>query len=123
MAAWERSCGRWTATSAEKWPSSTCSTRSDPRKKLRFIEEAQITGQLEHPNIPPVHELGTDAQEKRLFFSMKMVKGRSLAQVLDDLRQNPKTAEKEWSLGRLAQHLRERLQRAGLRPFPRRGSS
>ena len=32
---------------------------------------------------------------------MKMVKGRSLAQVLDDLRQNPKTAEKEYSLGRL----------------------
>ena len=32
---------------------------------------------------------------------MKMVKGRSLAQVLDELRQNPKTAEKEYSLGRL----------------------
>lgn len=28
-------------------------------------------------------------------------KGRSLAQVLDDLRQNPKTAEQEWTLGRL----------------------
>jgi hypothetical protein len=52
--------------------------QSDTRKKLRFIEEAQITGQLEHPNIPPVHELGVD-KEKRLFFSMKMVKGRSLA--------------------------------------------
>ncbi|OAI53474.1 hypothetical protein AYO44_15955 [Planctomycetaceae bacterium SCGC AG-212-F19] len=74
--------------------------QADPQKKLRFIEEAQITGQLEHPNIPPVHELGVD-REKRLFFSMKMVKGRSLAQVLDELRQNPKTAEKEWSLGRL----------------------
>ena len=74
--------------------------QADPKKKLRFIEEAQITGQLEHPNIPPVHELGVD-REKRLFFSMKMVKGRSLAQVLDELRQNPKTTEKEWSLGRL----------------------
>ena len=29
----------------------------DAKKKLRFIEEAQITGQLEHPNIPPIHEL------------------------------------------------------------------
>ena len=73
--------------------------QADPKKKLRFIEEAQITGQLEHPNIVPIHELGMDA-EKRLFFAMKMVKGRSLAQVLDDLRQNPKTAEREWSLGR-----------------------
>src|SRR5262249_52982996 len=46
------------------------------------------------------HELGVDAQQ-RVFFSMKMVKGRSLAEVLDDLRKNPKQAEKEWGLGRL----------------------
>src|SRR5581483_2358882 len=39
--------------------------QSDARSKARFIEEAQITGQLEHPNIPPVHELGADL-EKRL---------------------------------------------------------
>jgi serine/threonine protein kinase len=74
--------------------------QSDPGKKLRFIEEAQITGQLEHPNIVPIHELGVD-NAKRLFFTMKMVKGRSLAQVLEELRQHPKQAEKEWSLGRL----------------------
>ena len=74
--------------------------QADAGKKARFVEEAQITGQLEHPNIVPIHELGVDAR-KRLFFSMKMVKGRSLAQVLDELRQNPKTAEKEYSLGRL----------------------
>jgi len=74
--------------------------QSDAGKKARFVEEAQITGQLEHPNIVPIHELGVDAL-KRLFFSMKMVKGRSLAQVLDLHRTNPKTAEKEFSLGRL----------------------
>lgn len=71
----------------------------DGRQKTRFIEEAQITGQLEHPNIVPIHELGVDAQ-KRLFFTMKMVKGRSLAQILDELAKNP-TAASEWSLGRL----------------------
>ena len=69
-------------------------------KKLRFIEEAQITGQLEHPNIVPIHELGFDA-DKRLFFSMKMVRGRSLAQILDLLRQEPESAEKEYSLSRM----------------------
>jgi len=74
--------------------------QADPKKKMRFVEEAQITGQLEHPNIVPIHELGVDAQQ-RLFFTMKMVKGRSLAQVLDELRQNPKKAEKEYSLTRL----------------------
>ncbi len=55
--------------------------QTDQRKKLRFVEEAQITGQLEHPNIVPIHELGIDAQG-RLFFAMKMVKGRSLSEVL-----------------------------------------
>jgi serine/threonine protein kinase len=68
--------------------------------KARFIEEAQITGQLEHPNIVPIHELGVDA-EKRLFFAMKMVRGRSLAQVLDELRKQPAAAERTWTLGRL----------------------
>jgi len=73
--------------------------QSDAGKKVRFVEEAQITGQLEHPNIVPIHELGVD-NLKRLFFSMKMVKGRSLAQILEELRKNPKTAEREFSLGR-----------------------
>lgn len=74
--------------------------QTDARRKARFVEEAQITGQLEHPNIVPIHELGIDGQ-KRLFFSMKMVKGRSLAQVLDALRQDPRNAEREFSLARL----------------------
>src|SRR5204863_520272 len=30
----------------------------DPAAVLRFVSEAKITGQLEHPNIVPVHELG-----------------------------------------------------------------
>src|SRR5207245_1199136 len=44
--------------------------QADARKKARFVEEAQITGQLEHPNIVPIHELEVDVQ-KRLFFAMK----------------------------------------------------
>ncbi len=74
--------------------------QGDSRKKARFVEEAQITGQLEHPNIVPIHELGIDAH-KRLFFSMKMVHGRSLQQVLSELRDYPHTAEREYTLGRL----------------------
>ncbi len=71
----------------------------DARLAARFLEEARITGQLEHPNIVPVHELGHDAQ-KRPYFSMKLVRGRSLAQVLDRLRQEPASA-REWSTVRL----------------------
>ncbi len=74
--------------------------QADPHKKARFVEEAQITGQLEHPNIVPIHELGIDAK-KRLFFSMKMVKGRSLQQVLAALRDTPHSAEKEYTPGRM----------------------
>jgi serine/threonine protein kinase len=74
--------------------------QADQRKKNRFVEEAQITGQLEHPNIVPIHELGIDAK-KRLFFSMKMVRGRSLQQVFDELRDYPHSSEKEHTLARL----------------------
>jgi serine/threonine protein kinase len=48
---------------------------------VRFIEEAQITGQLEHPNIVPVYELGVDEQEQ-VFYTMKLVRGITLHQVL-----------------------------------------
>ncbi len=51
----------------------------------RFIEEAQVTGQLEHPNIVPVHDIGLDPQG-RLFFTMKFVHGESLAQILEQIR-------------------------------------
>ena len=60
--------------------------KNAPREKLlRFIEEAQVTGQLEHPNIVPVHELGADAQDN-LFYTMKLVHGRTLKQIIDAIR-------------------------------------
>lgn len=47
----------------------------------RFIEEAQIGGQLQHPGIVPVYELGL-TDEKRPYFTMKFVKGDTLAALL-----------------------------------------
>ncbi|MEZ6036312.1 MAG: serine/threonine-protein kinase [Planctomycetota bacterium] len=52
----------------------------DERRLSRFLEEAQITGQLEHPGIVPVHELGID-ERGRAFFTMRLVRGRDLEQV------------------------------------------
>ncbi len=49
----------------------------DQRTLSRFLEEAQVTGQLDHPGIVPVHELGLDA-EGRIYFTMKLVKGEDL---------------------------------------------
>ena len=51
----------------------------------RFLQEARVLGQLAHPNIVPVHDLGTDAHG-RLFYTMKLVKGVTLRAVLDALR-------------------------------------
>ena len=47
----------------------------------RFVEEAQIGGQLQHPGIVPVYELGLMADQAP-FFTMKLVKGRTLAAIL-----------------------------------------
>lgn len=66
----------------------------------RFIAEAQLTGWLEHPNIVPVHELGLDS-EGRVYFTMKRVKGRSLRQIMDKLRQGHAATHAEFPLGKL----------------------
>jgi serine/threonine-protein kinase len=57
--------------------------RDDPELIRRFVEEAQIAGQLQHPGIVPVYELGAFA-DRRPFFTMKLVKGRTLAEILRD---------------------------------------
>lgn len=47
----------------------------------RFLAEAQVTAQLEHPNIVPIHDLGVMA-DGTLYFTMKLIEGRSLGQVV-----------------------------------------
>ena len=49
----------------------------------RFLQEARVTGQLEHPSIVPVYELGrrTDGS---IYYTMKLVKGKSLSQAIKD---------------------------------------
>jgi WD40 repeat protein/serine/threonine protein kinase len=55
--------------------------RDRPEVIARFIEEAQIGGQLQHPGIAPVYELG-QFTDQRPYFSMKLVKGQTLSQLL-----------------------------------------
>jgi serine/threonine-protein kinase len=55
--------------------------RGRPDLERRFLEEARITGQLQHPGIPPIHALGT-FPDGRPFFSMKLIEGSSLAELL-----------------------------------------
>jgi len=49
----------------------------------RFIEEAQIGGQLLHPGVVPVYGLGLQ-RDGRPFFSMRLVRGRTLGALLED---------------------------------------
>jgi tetratricopeptide (TPR) repeat protein len=53
-----------------------------PEIVRRFVEEAQIGGQLQHPGIVPVYELGR-FQDRRPYFTMKLVQGRTLAALLE----------------------------------------
>jgi len=50
----------------------------DGRTLSRFVDEARIASQLNHPGIVPVHELGAD-ESGRAFFTMKLVKGEDLS--------------------------------------------
>jgi serine/threonine protein kinase len=66
----------------------------------RFLEEAQITGQLEHPNIVPVHEMGVDGGGN-LYFTMKYVEGQSLAELLLKLREGNRDSLRDYPLVKL----------------------
>ena len=57
----------------------------DPKSVQAFIEEAIITGGLEHPNIVPAYELAY-SDELGLYYTMKRLTGRPLWQILDALR-------------------------------------
>ena len=48
--------------------------------QARFLREAQITGQLEHPGIVPVYELAQRTIDQQHFYTMRFVKGRTLNQ-------------------------------------------
>jgi len=56
----------------------------NPEGIARFIEEIRTVGQLEHPNIVPIHDVGVDEQGQ-IFFVMKHIDGETLESVLAKL--------------------------------------
>jgi serine/threonine-protein kinase len=71
------------------------SSQDDGGRTSRFLEEAQATAQLEHPNIAPLYDAGRDPSGAP-FFTMKWIRGRNLKEVLS-------TPGREASLIRLLQ--------------------
>ncbi len=49
----------------------------------RFVNEARITGQLEHPGIVPVYELVRPENGKTPFYTMRFVRGRTLSESIE----------------------------------------
>ncbi len=77
--------------------------QSRPQADLdRFMCEARITARLEHPNIIPVYDMGLD-QQGAPFFTMKYLRGESLAQLLQRVREGDPQAEAEYSMERVLQ--------------------
>ncbi|HSA22682.1 MAG TPA: serine/threonine-protein kinase, partial [Myxococcota bacterium] len=69
------------------WPSSSgaSSRQLSSPGQLRFLREARVTAQLEHPNIVPVHELGRK-EDGTLYYTMRFVRGQTLARKLKGCR-------------------------------------
>jgi len=73
-------------------------TAQDDEARGLFIAEAQATSQLEHPGIPPIHDIGVTG-DGQPYFTMKLVRGRTLRAVLDDLAAGE--GQEEYTLHRL----------------------
>ena len=57
------------------------------RRLARFLDEARIAAQLNHPGIPPIHEIGI-GEEGCVYFTMKLVEGRTLHELIRDGRED-----------------------------------
>ena len=61
---------------------------SEPVLEARFINEARVTGRLQHPGIVPVYELAFDGEQQPIdqppFYTMRLVKGRTLTEAISE---------------------------------------
>jgi serine/threonine protein kinase/Tfp pilus assembly protein PilF len=68
--------------------------------KERFLAEAQVTGQLEHPGIVPVHDMGLD-ESGRPYYVMKLVRGRTLKQAIKEYHSQTPNSQSSRELQRI----------------------
>ncbi len=71
----------------------------DTQSRLRFVREARVQGQLEHPSVVPVYDLGLDPKGD-VYFTMQRVRGVSLADVIDGLKGGDEAISSLWTLRR-----------------------
>jgi serine/threonine-protein kinase len=71
-----------------------------PDARMRFEREARVQGQLEHPSIVPVYDLGV-GPDGIPFFTMKRLRGHTLAQIMGALQDQDEVFEAMYSKRRL----------------------
>ena len=71
----------------------------DAATLVRFVDEIRTVGQLEHPNIVPIHDVGVDEQG-RYFFVMKYVEGETLEAIIEKLRAGDAAYHKRYTIER-----------------------
>ena len=86
---------------------------NDPIEQQRLLREARVSALLQHPNTVPTYEVGRDGQGK-LYFTMKLVHGYTLREVLD--------YRERYDLGQLVEVVADRASTA-VRPHSWRDSS
>jgi WD40 repeat protein/serine/threonine protein kinase len=91
--AFDATVGREVALKALDVPRLLTAGVNLPVTEQRFLREARITGQLEHPGIAPVHDLGRRA-DGSVYYVQKLVRGRTLRDALKEC----KTAEERLRL-------------------------
>ena len=74
--------------------------RPDPQLRARFLREACVQGQLEHPSIVPVYDLGVDATGA-MYFTMKRLRGLTLGEILRGLREKSPEVTRQFPQRRL----------------------
>ena len=74
--------------------------RPDPQLRARFLREACVQGQLEHPSIVPVYDVGVDTTGA-MYFTMKRLRGKTLGEILRGLREKSAEILQQFPLRRL----------------------
>lgn len=66
-----------------------------PDVLMGFLKEAQITGQLEHPGIVPVYQVGRASETGQPFYTMRLVHGQTLSDAIKQFHHRQRSGERD----------------------------
>ena len=69
----------------------------DQKERRRFLREARVTAQLQHPNTVPVYDIGQD-DDGSIYFTMKRIAGENLFEIIKRLARGDEETAQEYNL-------------------------